>query len=171
MVRILTCHHFEAQRTAKTEEPVGVAVVDDSVLVVGLEHRINVYYLSDIAGSAKEFDISIWLGKRRRSDFGHGEFGGFYSFARTQKDKEAPVDRAKVGQTGELRLSHYFAPVAVLRYLEYNSRGNQILHRIFWNFQILTHCNLNFNRSLSGLPGKAGSINLYSGLFQMGQEV
>jgi hypothetical protein len=109
------------QKIGKCEEAVGVAVAD-TVVILALEHQVNIYTAENTT------DLNSWFTNRRALiSFGQGELGKPFLFKSKEliKPNSAGAQSSNSGKSteAELRLSHYFAPVDLISSISYNPRG------------------------------------------------
>lgn len=127
MVRVLSCHHFRAQKVGQCEGGVGVTLAGE-VVIIAMEHLISVYAWDNIT------DVADWFTRRRvQTSHAKGQLGGRIQFKSTSSSTSSPTEEQLLRQqapdspSDTLQLSHSFPPVDLIHSIAYNERGTKLL--------------------------------------------
>lgn len=145
MVRVLSCYHFRGQKIGRCDEAAAVAVADQSI-VVGIEDSITVYNATHSFQTSDSCDVTMYDTSGCGFHFLHQhhipEVGVPITFG-LQKSPMSPGDDRRTDSASseqaysgscsssvssiesdtEIKLSHSFPTVDLVRFLSYNKKG------------------------------------------------
>lgn len=134
MVRVLSCYHFRGQKIGRCEEATALTVADQSI-VVAIEDSLNVYNTghvptasvydtgsrANINSHIPEIGVPICFGNVGKSSNPPGEEGRLDNEQHQSGSCSSSVSSAE--SDTEVKLSHSFSTVNLVRNLSYNKKG------------------------------------------------